>query len=207
MPAKLEPPVTDMFDSLAPEMGFAMRLAVTNRWLTAPLLVSRLADSPTTDAAIRTTTAVTVIRGGVKANVLPCAAEAIADFRILPSDSIDGVIRHVRAAIDDPDIEVRQFELANEPPPVSAIESEGFAALAMTVRQVFPDAVVAPHLVIAGTDSKHFAKIADDNYRFLPIRLAADDTARIHGKNERLAVENYGEIIRFYVQLLLNMAE
>ena len=100
MPANLAPPVTDMFDRLAPEMPFMLRLAVTNRWLFSPLVTSRLPESRATDAAIRTTTAVTRISGGVKANVLPCAAEAIINFRILPSDSIASVTTHVRAVID-----------------------------------------------------------------------------------------------------------
>ena len=42
MPANLAPPVTDMFDRLAPEMPFMLRLAVTNRWLFSPLVTSRL---------------------------------------------------------------------------------------------------------------------------------------------------------------------
>lgn len=207
MPANLAPPVTDMFDRLAPEMPFMLRLAVTNRWLFSPLVTSRLSESRATDAAIRTTTAVTRISGGVKANVLPCAAEAIVDFRILPSDSIASVTAHVREVIDDPLIEISQHGLANEPPPVSDIDSKGFQALQTTVRQIFPDALPAPHLVIAATDSKHFTGIAENSYRFLPIRLGPDDTGRIHGTNERISLQNYSEVIRFYVQLLLNAAQ
>ena len=206
MPANLAPPVTDMFDRLAPEMPFILRLAVTNRWLFSPLVTSRLSEARATDATIRTTTAVTQIKGGVKANVLPCAAEAVVDFRILPSDSIAAVKEHVREVIDDPLIEISQHGLANEPPPVSDIESPGFMALQTTVRQIFPDTLPAPHLVIGATDSKHFARIADNNYRFLPIRLGPDETPRIHGIDERISLQNYSEVIRFYIQLLLNAA-
>ena len=66
--------------------------------------------------------------------------------------------------------------------------------------------VVAPSLVIGGTDSKHYAPIADNNYRFLPSRLRSEDLDRIHGDNERISIDNYDEIIRFYIQLLLNTA-
>ena len=75
-----------------------------------------------------------------------------------------------------------------------------------TIRQVFPDVVVAPSLVIGGTDSKHYVKIADASYRFLPIRLRAEDIKRIHGVDERVAVADYLDSIRFYVQLLRNTA-
>ncbi len=66
--------------------------------------------------------------------------------------------------------------------------------------------MVAPGLVIGGTDSKHYAKIADNSYRFLPMRLGPDDIKRIHGADERVSIENYAEIIRFYVQLIRNTA-
>ncbi|MDP6589800.1 MAG: M20 family peptidase [Alphaproteobacteria bacterium] len=206
MAADLAPPVTDMFDQLAGEMPFMLGLAVSNRWLFAPLVESRLSESPASDAAIRTTTAVTMFNAGVKANVLPCAAEAVVNFRILPSDSIAAVTEHVRAVIDDPVIEISRHGAADEPSPVSDIASPGFAALQQTVRQIFPEALPAPHLVIAATDSKHFTAIADNSYRFLPIRLGPDDTPRIHGINERISLQNYSEVIRFYIQLLLNAA-
>ena len=36
------------------------------------------------------------------------------------------------------------------------------------------------------------------------MRLTPEDIKRIHGADERIFVENYGEIVRFYVQLLRN---
>jgi len=206
MAANLAPPVTDMFDQLAPEMPFILRLAVSNRWLFSGLVTSRLSEAPASDAAIRTTTAVTMFNAGVKENVLPCTAEAVVNFRILPSDSIASVTAHVREMIDDPLIEISRHGTADEPSPVADIQSPGFRTLQETVGQIFPDALPAPHLVIAATDSKHFTGIAENTYRFLPIRLGPDDTPRIHGTNERISLENYGEVIRFYTQFLINAA-
>ena len=207
MPAALKSPVSGMFDALAPEMPIFMRAVVANRWLLGPLLLSRLEEKRATNALIRTTTAATVIRGGVKSNMVPCTARAVVDFRILPGDSVAGVIAHMRATIDDPNIQFRRIGgEPSEPSPVSDIGSASFAVLHRTVRQVFPDAVVAPGLVIARTDSRHYATIADNSYRFLPLRLGPRDLKRIHGTDERVSVENYAEIVRFYVQVLRNFA-
>ncbi len=109
MAANLAPSMIDMFDQLADEMPFMLGLAVSNRWLFAPLVESRLSESPSSDAAIRTTTAVTMFNAGVKANVLPCAAEAVVNFRILSSDSVASVTEHVRQVIDDPVIEISRY--------------------------------------------------------------------------------------------------
>ncbi|MFQ5973300.1 MAG: M20 family peptidase [Alphaproteobacteria bacterium] len=207
MPARLGSPITDMFTYLSPEMPLAWRVVLANRWLFDPWLIARLERSAATNASIRTTTAPTVIRGGVKTNILPKDARALIDFRILPGDSVDSVIEHVRMTIDDPDITVRQTARnPSEPSLVSNPEAPGFIVLRRTIHQVFPDVLAAPGLVIGRTDSRHYGSLADNGYRFVPARLGPEDLPRIHGTDERIAVDNYAEIIQFYIQLLRNAA-
>ena len=207
MPADLRPPASRIFAYLAAEMPFLMRMVVANRWLFEPLLLSRLEGKPATNAIIRTTTAPTILRrAGVKENVLATEAQALVNFRLLPGDTIDRVVDHVRTTIDDVDVTIRELGHPREASPVSDIDAPSFVALHEAIRQVFPDVVVAPSLVIGGTDSKHYVAVADNSYRFLPIRLASEDLKRIHGTDERIAVVDYIESIRFYVQLLGNVA-
>ncbi len=207
MPAELRFPASGIFDNLASEMPLLMRAIVANRWLFEPLLLSRLERTPATNAIIRTTTAPTMLhRAGVKENVLPIEAKAVVNFRLLPGDTIDQVVEHVRTTIDDADVAIRKVGNPREASPVSGNDSSSFVALHKTIRQVFPDVVVAPSLVIGGTDSKHYVAVADSSYRFLPIRLTSEDLKRIHGSDERIAVTDYIESIRFYVQLLRNAA-
>jgi len=65
--------------------------------------------------------------------------------------------------------------------------------------RVFKRVKVGPHLQV-------YAALLDNNYRFVPARLEPEDLPRIHGTDERIAVDNYREIIRFYVQFLRNTA-
>ena len=81
-----------------------------------------------------------------------------------------------------------------------------FLAVATTIRQIFPRAVVAPGLVVVRTDSAHFLAITDAAYRFRPLRLTPADLSRIHGTNERIALDSYAALIKFHVQLLRNSA-
>jgi carboxypeptidase PM20D1 len=74
------------------------------------------------------------------------------------------------------------------------------------VREVFPGTLVAPGLMIGATDSRHFQAVSDHIYRFSPVRAKPEDLSRFHGTNERMSVANYGELIRFYHQLLRNSA-
>jgi len=64
-PGQLTGPLKDALDFLAPEARlFPYGLVYANTWLTKPLLESAMASSPYTDAILRTTTAVTILRAG-----------------------------------------------------------------------------------------------------------------------------------------------
>jgi carboxypeptidase PM20D1 len=207
MPGTLSGPIREMLLYTGPEMPFLHRAVFSNLWLFGPVVKQVLASSNATNASIRTTTAATVIHGGVKDNVLPSSAQATVNFRVLPGDTVDEVLDHVERAIGDPRIMIERLEWANEPSPISDTESASFRRLVKTIGQVFPEAVVAPTLVLGGTDSRHYTKVSENVYRFLPHRMNEEDLQRVHGLNERISLENYLEIIRFYAQLILNSDE
>ncbi len=205
MPAAITEPIRQMFSCVGPEMSFTRRMILANLWLFEPLVNRQLAASPATNALLRTTAAVTMVQGGTKENVLPAEAKAIVNFRVLPGNTVASVTAHVRRVIDDPAVTIRTLNEI-EPSPVTPTDSETFRTLTKTIRQVIPDVVVAPSLLVAGTDSKHYLPLTDATYRFLPIRLTGEDLQRIHGTNERIAIKHYAEIISFYVQLIRNSA-
>jgi carboxypeptidase PM20D1 len=91
-----------------------------NLWLTTPLVLRTLEESPTTDAMVRTTTAPTIFQAGTKDNVLPSHARAVINFRILPGDTVASVVEHVRRAVDDRRVEVKTVgRFSAEPSAVS----------------------------------------------------------------------------------------
>jgi carboxypeptidase PM20D1 len=195
-----------MVDYLGPEMPFLGRLFIANRWLFGKLVERQFAASPEGNAMVRTTTAPTTFQAGVKENVLPSSARAVVNFRVLPGDSTAGVIEHVRRTVADPRVEITTLGFRSEPSPMSDVESPSFRFLERTIRQVLPGVIVAPSLVIGGTDSRYFVGLAEDVYRFMPFTVGADDLKRVHGTNERIPVDGCADMVRFYVQLLRNSA-
>ena len=187
----------------APEMGFGPKVAFSNLWLTELVVIRALAGSTTTNATIRTTTAVTMFNGGVKDNVIPQSAKATVNFRILPGDSSASVLEHIRLSVSDERVKatVEASSLA-EPSPLSSADSPGFTALARTIREVFPDTVVAPSLTLGATDGRHYVKVAKDVYRFLPVVLKPTDMTRVHGTDERVSVDAVRDAVRFYRRLI-----
>jgi carboxypeptidase PM20D1 len=203
--ARTQGVVAEMLRAVAPHTNGFRRVVLGWPWLFGPLIESQLESEPTTNAMVRTTTAVTMIDGGVQANVLPREASARVNFRLLPGDRSEVVIAHVRAAIDDPEIEIA-VETVNEASPVADVRSDAFALLSAVIREAAPDAVVVPALVVGGTDTRHYAQLSENGFRFLPIRFAADDFERMHGRDERLSVENFRFAVDFYERLLRRAA-
>jgi len=205
-PAKIDGAVRDMFNHIGPEMGAFNKVLFANLWLTEGLIVGQFNKSPQSSAMIRTTTAPTMLRGGIKDNVLPTKASARINFRILPGETVESVANYVRETIDDDRVIVAppDAQKSQNPSVVSSTESFGFQIIQTTIQQLNPDVVVAPSLVIAATDSRHYTELSDHIYRFQPIQIDKSETKRFHGIDEQLEVENYKNMIRFYRELILN---
>lgn len=203
LPARLASPTTDMLDAIAPELPFAQRLGVVNRWLLGPVVRRSMEASPTSSALVRTTTAPTMFNAGIKDNVLPSEAKAVINFRLLPGDTLAGVEAHIRKAVDDDGIEIAPYDNFNsEPSPVSPAGSPAFARIARTIQEVYPQALVAPGLVVGATDNRHYGAVRELRYNFAPFPLAQQDVPRFHGTDERLAVADYARGVQFYARLL-----
>ena len=205
LPARTEGVVSEMLRAVAPHTGGLRGFVLAWPGLFGPLIRAELEKDPSTNAMVRTTTAVTMIDGGVKANVLPREASARVNFRLLPGDESDEVIEYVRNVIDDPEIEI-ETETVNEASPVSDAKSDAFALLSQVVKEVAPEAVVAPALVLGGTDTVHYGKISDNGFRFLPVRFDQRDLERVHGRDERISVDNVRAAADFYEHLLRRAA-
>jgi carboxypeptidase PM20D1 len=208
MPARLDGPTRQMFDRVGPALPILQRVLFANLWLTRPVLIRKLQQTPATNAMVRTTTAPTIFQAGTKDNVLPAHAKAVINFRILPGDSISTVIEHVTRVIDDGRIEIEVGgRFSAEPSVVSPIDSDGFRVLQRTIRSIVSNAIVAPYLVVVVTDARHYAALTQNIFRFLPLRLTSEDLTRMHGTDERVSIRDYETAIRTYRQLVLNAAD
>ena len=86
--------------------------------------------------------------------------------------------------------------------PVASLEAPAFRALADAARRVFGDIVVAPGLTLGITDSKYYATVSDNSYRFNPMIVVPKDLTGFHGTDERVSVENLVRATRFYIEIM-----
>ena len=193
--------MSQTFAAVAPHTSFTSRMAMANTWLLEPLIIGQLLDDKTTAATLRTTTAATMASGSSKSNILPTRAEAVVNFRIIPGESPDSVRERVIEIIGDDRVQV-VMEFGRPPSPVSPIDTPGYELLARTIRAFDDSILVAPYLVQGGTDAKYFYSVSPNVYRFIMARGGPDTLRRVHGIDERIAVDDYLMAVRFYYAII-----
>jgi carboxypeptidase PM20D1 len=162
---------------------------------------------PRLAAQLRTTIAPTMLEAGVKENVLPPEAEGIMNFRLHRRDTIESATAHVTEAIDDPEVSIETLEGARNASSVSNLDGGSYALLRQSIAAHFPDALIAPTLTVAGTDSRHYLPLTENVFRFIPLRLNASELAGFHATNERLPVVSLAGAVGFYIDFMQNMGE
>jgi carboxypeptidase PM20D1 len=156
---------------------------------------------------MRTTTAATMISGGIKANVLPIDATAKVNFRILPGETPETVQARVISVVNDPRVEVT-FDGSGQrgmgPSPVSPTEGYGWEQLTSAIRDTAAPQrlIVTPRLLVAATDTRHYRQLTPNHYRFTYMQLQPGDLATIHGTNERIGVATLNDTVRFYFRMM-----
>jgi carboxypeptidase PM20D1 len=196
-----------MFDTISRDMPFALKLLFANRWLFGGLIDRFLSQDPSTNAMLRTTTAPTMLSASVKPNVLPIEAVATVNFRIHPRDTVEDVFAHVEKIVQDDKVEVRPmnwagFGLGQAASRVSSWESDGYGFIENSIRGIFGDVIVAPGLMVAASDSRHYGKVADNAYRFNPFPVSKDQLTGFHGTNERINAESFIKGVKVYIRLI-----
>jgi carboxypeptidase PM20D1 len=200
--------VAPMFNKLAGVASPIMQLAFGNLWLFAPIIKSTLLKSGEAAATIRTTTAVTIIKGGVKDNIIPGHAEAVVNFRLLPGDSIGYVCETLRKLIGDDRVKFEPLRgNAWEASPVSPTDVPAFKHLAAVTNEFFPGTPSAPYIMLGGSDARNYYAICENVYRFSPYTMTPDDLSRIHGVNERLKVDAFALMVEYFYRLIARWSQ
>lgn len=201
MPASTPEPTIELFRRMAPHAPLPLRALMANAGRLGPVLTRALvAAGPEPAAMTRTTFAVTTLSGSPALNVVAATAKAGVNIRIMVGDSVAGVLEHVRKVVADDEVHIDVVE-QNEPSPVSP-RDEAFGLIETTIGELFPDAVPAPYVMMAATDSRFFTRICDRVYRFAPFRMTKAQRESIHSYDEHLGVDAFLDGVRWYRRLV-----
>jgi carboxypeptidase PM20D1 len=204
-PARLHDVVLGMIDALGRHAPGPHRALFAHAAYLRPLLASVLSKaSREANALVRTTVAVTELEGSSARNVLATRARAHLNIRIALGETVQSTVDRLRRVIADPEVDVRVVA-GNDPSPISRADNEAFALLGDAVRSVYPDAAVAPYVMVQASDARHFSQICDSVYRFMPFDLSKAELAALHAADERISVAALHRGAGFYRYLLRHL--
>lgn len=202
MPLRLVPSIEIFLSNIGGAMSFPSRLAIANQWLMKPILLEQLAKNPATNAIVRTTTALTMMKGSEGTNVIAPEVEFVVNFRILPGDTVEDVRLHIKEASKDYVVEIKEVSNTRGASNISKTDVSAYKTLEKVIQEIYPEAIVSPYITIGGTDAFKYGDLSDNIYRFNPVILDAVERTSIHNYNESIHLENYQRTIHYYRLLI-----
>jgi acetylornithine deacetylase/succinyl-diaminopimelate desuccinylase-like protein len=156
-------------------------------------------------ALVRTTFAVTMLKGSEKRNVIPPEATAEIDCRMLAGEDPEEIRDWVRRAVADEHVEVDFIE-APVQPNLSPPDTELYKCLSDALQRRMPGVVVVPQVMVGFTDNWIFRRCGLHGYGWSPFVLDEGEIRRIHGNDERVSLDNVRAGVRSYTEMLLAAA-
>ncbi|MGY2126856.1 M20/M25/M40 family metallo-hydrolase [Blastococcus sp. SYSU DS0617] len=188
-PARLNDVVLGMVDAVGRHATGPLRGVFAHAGSLRPLLAAVLSRAGReANALVRTTVAVTRLEGSSAGNVLATTARAHLNIRIALGETVESTVDRLRQVIDDPRVELRVLPGGADPSPVSRVDNEAYALVAAAANAAYPDAVVAPYLMVQASDSRHFSEICDSVYRFMPFDVTREELSALHAADERISI-------------------
>jgi carboxypeptidase PM20D1 len=209
-PYRLSPTVLAFFCSIgrliSGVQGFVMRHARFFSIVFKSLFFKLAAVSPTTEAMLKTTVAMTMLEGSSADNVMPSQVRAVINLRLLYPWTIEAATAFIKKAINDKRVQISYYEPGSNPVPapryLNLNTEDGWLKIQSVIAQVWPDVPLMPFIMVAISDSRHYQKLSNNIFRFSPQKLDADELNRIHGHDERISEKNLHNELSFYSKLM-----
>jgi acetylornithine deacetylase/succinyl-diaminopimelate desuccinylase-like protein len=143
----------------------------------------------------------TVLSGGKKVNVIPSAATAQVDGRMVPGQTVEQFLDEIRRVVGD---DVRITVLHQHEGHVFDSKTELFAAIAGVLARHDPEGIPVPYMIPGFTDAFAYRRLGATCYGFVPVRLGPDlPFSRLyHGHDERIPVAGFHWGLRVLYELV-----
>lgn len=195
-PAKMPDYFADLLQSVGSALPFPLSVILKTLLCFKKPLTALLCKIPAAASFVRSCFAVTMCNASHVANQLPQKASCTINFRMLPGLTIDDCCKYIKKYMGK-DVEIKVLK-GKEASLVSPQDSRAFKALGAITKKMTPNAIVAPYMVMGGTDTYNYEPICNNLYRFAPFAISAGLLMTTHGTNERIPVEQLGNGVGFF---------
>ncbi len=198
--------VYELFTEIGKRCSYPVRLVTCNIWLLKPVILKIMTKIPPAASLIRTCTAVTMASGSPQFNVLPQKASITVNFRTMPGVTIPDVEEHIRKSVRNKNIDVK-FLVGKEASNVSPTDSKAFKIIKELCESADSKNLVAPFLVMGGTDAYNYENVCENIYRFAPFVVDTNLLLCTHGTNERLPLSAIPDALTFFKRYIKLMTQ
>lgn len=195
--------LTSFIEGLAPYSETPYKMLFANLWISKPFVKYALQQQQSTQPLVKTVSAITKFNAGIKDNVIPTHAEAIVNYRLIHGETVSDIKSKLEGLAKQLGIKVEHYGKSHsDPVPPASTRSDFYQALQKAINNSYPEAIVVPGTMIAMTDSRYYAKLTPNIYRFTPFVLTPKTAQSIHGINEALDIDDYLRGIDVYAELI-----
>ena len=199
------PEVRATFERHVPYMSFPMNVLFGNIGIFAPIIKKIMMGIPAASAMLSTGLSFTTITGGDQRNpqIRAKTAETTLFLRCVREEDLYAGLEKIKAIGEKYGVTLEEIERDYCQP--TDFEGEAYKTVEALLHENFPDVAVVPFLLTAGTDARRFTDVADNILRFAPIDLNKAQFATIHNADEHIGIENIGQCVVFYKDLVRRM--
>lgn len=188
LPLHVTPVSKTMINTIAKGLPFPQGIIVNQ--LLNPALSNTILDilgeqGKLLNPLLHNTVSPTIVRGGLKINVIPSEIELELDGRLLPGYSPDDMMRELRDMLGhDVHLEVTRYDPGFDNPDTTLLP-----LLADIVQTADPQGTPLPILLSGVSDGRYFARLGIQTYGFTPMDISHELINSIHAADERIPTE------------------
>ena len=199
---KFYPEVKATFQRHVPYMSFPMNFLFGNIGIFAPVIKKIMMGIPAASAMLSTGLSFTTVTAGDTRNpqIRAKSAETTLFLRCIREDDLYAGLEKIKAIGAKYGVTIEETERDYCVP--TDFEGQAYKTVEALLHENFPDVAVVPFLLTAGTDARRFTDVADNILRFAPIDLNKKQFATIHAADEHIGIENIGQCVVFYKDLI-----
>jgi len=156
---------------------------------------------------LRTSVVPTILKAGIKSNVIPPEAQATLDIRALPDEDLVKFRDMLAGVINDPQVKIIPEDTTYSMPaaPVTSLRTEMFSALESAQKQVAPEAITLPVMTTGATDSSFLRTKGVQAYG-ISVPKTDEESRTVHGNDERIEVKQLGVFVDYIFSAVTQVA-
>jgi len=170
-----------------------------------PLCAKKVAEDLSFNAVMRDTISPTILRAGIRSNVIPATAEANLNCRLLPDTDIEAFVAEIKRVIDNDKIRIVYNKSSRPRAPVSSHETDAFKTAARVVETFYPGVPTIPIMGTGATDSAFLRERGIQSYGISP--FPERQSSHAHGNDERLSIEGIGRGVQLLYNIVVELAK